>query len=488
MGPRSISTIVIVGGGIVGWSAAAALKRRIPTLDVTVIATAPSPDALADRLPCTLPSIVDFHADIGLNDVDTILNAKSGLRFGTEFRGWSVEHPNYVHAYGPYGRQLGASPFYQHWLRARELGDVELFDAFCCAAALGAEGKFSATDGQMDLAYGLTIDPPVYGQMMRAYATHLGAKELVSEIGEVRLRSEDGFIDALALSDGAEIAGDLYIDASGPDATIRGKLDRVIEEWSSYLPCDRLLISDRPAGAEASSLDQVRTFNAGWRWEASSPSRRTEGVTYSSRHLADDDANAILDDAERIEIRPGRYSEPWFRNCVAIGDAAVSIEPLEWTNLHLAHSAIDRLVAMMPDTDCSPVELWDYNRQTNAEADRVRDFVMLHYVASHRPDEAFWTDASTRPLPASLEHTLTQFRERGRLPFYEEETFARDSWAAVLIGQGVFPRRSDPLLDEMTTSESARAMQQMRDAISAVVARAPSHANYLRNLARQEPR
>ncbi|WP_262984846.1 tryptophan 7-halogenase [Sphingomonas daechungensis] len=41
MGPRSISTIVIVGGGIVGWSAAAALKRRIPTLDVTVIATAP---------------------------------------------------------------------------------------------------------------------------------------------------------------------------------------------------------------------------------------------------------------------------------------------------------------------------------------------------------------------------------------------------------------------------------------------------------------
>ncbi|WP_262984847.1 tryptophan 7-halogenase [Sphingomonas daechungensis] len=83
---------------------------------------------------------------------------------------------------------------------------------------------------------------------------------------------------------------------------------------------------------------------------------------------------------------------------------------------------------------------------------------------------------------------MTQFRERGRLPFYEEETFARDSWAAVLIGQGVFPRRSDPLLDEMTTSESARAMQQMRDAISAVVARAPSHANYLRNLARQEPR
>jgi tryptophan 7-halogenase len=204
--------------------------------------------------------------------------------------------------------------------------------------------------------------------------------------------------------------------------------------------------------------------------------------------LADEKAEALLGGGDRLEIHPGRYTEPWLRNCLAIGDCAVSIEPLEWTNLHLAHNAIDRLVAMMPDTDCNPVELWDYNRQANAEADRVRDFVMLHYAASNRPTDAFWNEASMRPLPASLEHTLVQFRERGRLPFYEEETFARDSWAAILIGQGVYPRRTDPLLDEISPGDSLLAMRQLHDAIGAVAARAPSHSSYLRNLAMQESR
>jgi tryptophan halogenase len=175
------------------------------------------------------------------------------------------------------------------------------------------------------------------------------------------------------------------------------------------------------------------------------------------------------------------------RNCVAIGDSAVTIEPLEWTNLHLAHSAIDRLVAMMPDADCNPTELWDYNRQTNAELDRARDFVLLHYAVSNRP-EPFWQDASSRPLPASLEHTLLQWRERGRLPFFEEETFTRDSWAAVLIGQGVIPRRIDPLLTSVPERESACSMEQLRNAIQSAVTRAPTQGIYLRNLSLQGTR
>ena len=185
-----------------------------------------------------------------------------------------------------------------------------------------------------------------------------------------------------------------------------------------------------------------------------------------------------------IELHPGRLAEPWLRNCVAIGDASVAIEPLEWTNLHLALSAIDRIIAMMPDRDCSAVELWDYNRQATAEADRVRDFVMLHYVVAERPGK-FWREASSVPLPDSLKHTLTQFRERGRLPFFEEETFARDSWLAVLLGQGVRPRRLDPLLDAIRAAESERMLTQIRTAIATATERLPSQSEYLHNLARE---
>ena len=491
MSERPISQVVIAGGGIVVWSAAAALRRRIPQVQVTVVATAPAPDALADRMTCTLPSIVEFHSDIGLREADTVVRANSGFRLGTRFEGWSPDLPDYVHAYGEYGRGLAASPFYQHWLRAHEMGDVAPFDSFCGAAVIGSGEQFFRQQSSASLpefAYGLHIDPVTYREMMRAYALHLGTQEIKAELADVRLRSADGFIEAVILNGGIEVSADLFVDATGATARLRSKLNSDRDDWSDHLICDRVLVAESQSDSEVSPLDRATAFEAGWRWEAAAPSRGSTGVVYSSQHLSDEAADAMLESGERIAIDAGRYKEPWFRNCLAIGDAAVAIEPLEWTNLHLAHSAIDRLVAMMPDVDCSPVELWDYNRQANAEADRVRDFVMLHYVVSRRPSEPFWIDASTRPLPASLEHTLIQFRERGRLPFYEEETFTRDSWAAVLIGQGVYPRRTDPMLDETPPEESAQAMQEVRDAISAVVAKAPSHSNYLRNLAMQESR
>jgi tryptophan halogenase len=136
--------VVVAGGGIVAWSAAAALKRHIPSLQVTVISCPVPPDALADRIISTLPSIAVFHEDLGLADGDTIYRAKSGLRIGTLFEGWSADLPSYVHAYGSYGSAIEGVPFYQLWLRARDEGSVEQFDRFSVAAELGRLGRIGA--------------------------------------------------------------------------------------------------------------------------------------------------------------------------------------------------------------------------------------------------------------------------------------------------------------------------------------------------------
>jgi tryptophan halogenase len=181
---------------------------------------------------------------------------------------------------------------------------------------------------------------------------------------------------------------------------------------------------------------------------------------------------------EGIPIAQGRLAEPWVRNCVAIGDAAVSVEPLEWTNLHLAHSQIDRMVSMMPGKDCAPVELAEYNRQCNAEADRVRDFLIMHYVTARR-EEPFWIDAASVELPPSLQHSLSLFAERGRLPYYEEETFTRDSWLAVLFGQGSMPRRVDPLAFSIPDEQVEETLTNCRQSIAAFVAAQPSYREFV---------
>lgn len=498
MDGNQIRTIAIAGGGIVAWSAAAALRRRLPAVAVTVISTASPPDALADRIPGTLPSIVDFHEDIGLTEEDTVVRAGSSFRLGTRFEEWVEGEGEYTHAYGPYGDTLGPAAFHQLWLRAREGGNSAPFEAHSPAAVMAGHGGFihphvASGSPLATIGYGLHIQPGRYRQMMRAYALHLGATELDGAVGGVRLR-EDGFIDAIEVARGAAVTADLFVDASGPQALVRRSLEVDWEDWSAWLRADRLLIATSAPGSDLPLLDRAIAVPAGWRWVSRGLAGSEHGLAYSSAHLKDDDAARLLaqeaeaEPEQPVPVRAGRLSEPWLRNCVAIGDAAVAVEPLEWTNLHLAHNAIDRIIAMIPDRDCSPVELGDYNRQASAEADRVRDFLILHYATAQRSSEPFWVEASTMEVPPSLAHTLTQFRERGRLPFYEEETFSRDSWLAVLLGQRVYPRRIDPLVDAVPEDEAEGVMARIRNAIAANVQRLPPHGEYLRSLARSATR
>lgn len=480
-----IGEIVIAGGGIVGWSAAAALRRRLPHISVTLIPVSPPEDALAERIGATLPSIVEFHRDLGLGDTDTILRAGSGYRLGTTFEGWVEGRPDYVHAYGAYGHPFGTASFHHHWVRAAKLGRAPSFDLYAAAAAIGRAGRIAEPQGQegsplAGFVYGLALNLPRYREMMRAFARHLGVVERPGAIAEVKLNGEDGFVDTLRLEDGGQVSGHLFIDATGPAAALRGTLDARFESWAKWLPCDRIAFAAAPPPAEPGTLDRVTATATGWKWEGPSPVRTSLGEVYSSAH---DEAGK----PGAVAIRQGRRSRPWLRNCVAIGDAAVSIEPLEWGNLHLAHSEIDRIIAMMPERDCAEVELWDYNRQSAAEAERLRDFAALHYVTSNRP-EPFWREVAAVEPPASLAHTLALFHERGRLPIYEEETFSRDSWAAVLLGQGVIPRRVDPLIETVTPDQSEGEMARMRQAIDAIVPSLPTQTEHLRTLARQASR
>ena len=490
--------VVVLGGGLLGWSAAAALRRKIPALRVTVVPLPPPPDALAERIGSALPSIVEFHRDIGMSDGDALLRANCSFRLGTEFQHWNAELPSYVHAYDRYGQPLGTASFHNHWVRHAHSGSTPPFDQYSPAAAIARSGRFflPETDPVSPLAhfeYGLALDPLAYPLMMRAYAQHLGAIERAGGFRGMRLDGETGFIAALALDDGQEIKADLFIDCTGPRALLRGALDQDFEDWSQWLPCDRLLLADAAPVAEPSPLDRAVAHDAGWRWAAQSVSRTSHGYAYASAELSDDKAARTLrgyagaDPQAPIALRQGRHPQPWLRNCVALGDAAIMVEPLEWTNLHLAHSAIDRLVAMLPDRDCAAVELWDYNRQCAAETTRVRDFLALHYAASHRP-EHFWRRMRDTAPPESLAHTMQLFAERGRLPFYEDETFARDSWLAVLLGQGIIPRRTDPLIEAVPPAESDRAMTTMRDGIARIVPTLPTHADFLRNIRRQAAR
>ncbi len=376
-GDARIREIVVAGAGLVGWSAAAMLKRRIPGVAVTLVGTAPA-DALAERVGSTLPSINGFHGDLGLDEAEAMRATGASFRLGTLFEGWSDACPPYVHAYGEYGRPFGTASFHHHWVRAARAGRAAPFDRHSPAATLARAGRFVHPQGEdgaplAGFEYGLNLDPARYREMMRGYALHLGVIERAAAVRGVRIAGETGFVEALVLEDG-EVSGELFVDCTGHAAQIRSQLDDRFEDWGRWLPCDRVLLADGPGAADPPPLDTAAAHPAGWGWRSACRARTSHGLVYASAHLADDRAADLLSAAAGaacgapVAVRAGRRSQPWLRNCVAIGEAAVAVEPLEWTNLHLAHSALDRLVAKLPGRDCAAVELWTTTARARRKA------------------------------------------------------------------------------------------------------------------------
>src|SRR3546814_1893450 len=81
----------------------------------------------------------------------------------------------------------------------------------------------------------------------------------------------------------------------------------------------------------------------------------------------------------------------------------------------------------------------EYNRQTDFEIERIRDFLILHYHANARP-EPLWQACRAMALPDSLAAKIALFAENGQIVREHEELFTEVGWLQVLIGQGINPK------------------------------------------------
>ncbi|MGA1799976.1 tryptophan 7-halogenase [Sphingomonas sp. 4RDLI-65] len=477
-----IRSVAILGAGIVGLSAAVAFARALPGLAITLIETPADPAALADRMPGTLPSIATFHERIGLSEAD-LLAAGATHRIATRLSDWRADGVPVIFAYGERGGPIADGAFHQHWLNARRAGKVAAFDAFSPAAVLGAADRFvhPSDDPASPLSgFGsaLRLDPPRYRALLSAYARHLGIVPVAGPFAAIERRA-DGGVETLLLADGRRVSADLYLDCAGPAAPLRSVIDPQWEDWRAFLPVDRLLLGTAPARA-VTPTDDLVAVPAGWRFETPLRDRTLVGLAYTSEQMPDSSARRTLPVGnEIIPIAPGIRPHPWVHNVLAIGDAAVVLDPLADANLHLAQSAILRAIDLLPGRDCAPTELAEYNARTHREAARVRDFQAAHYLATERTRGPFWKSIRHLARPDSLAHTLDQFAHRGRLPFHEDESFDADDWRGLLLGLGMIPQVPDPIAAATPLETVRAALTRMAEANAALPSRLPPYPAYL---------
>lgn len=489
---RPIRSIAVVGGGIVALSAALAFARALPQVRVGLVETPPDPLALIDRLTGTLPPVGRFHAAIGLDELELVRSGAAVHRIGTRFERWSASGEPWYHVFGSYGLATGAVPFHQIWLRARRAGEALPYHRYAAAAVLAEADRFVHPDQRPDrplstFIYALRLDPMRYLERLRREAEARRLPRIGATVAGVEHRA-DGGIAALVLNGGQRVEADLFVDCAGPGAPLLGALSDGYEDWSGFLPCDRVLFGAKASSAPPSPVDVATATGAGWRWSAPLPDRVETGLVFASAMTSDGRASRILaaetgaEAGEAVALRPGRRPEPWVRNVLALGDAAISIDPLQSTNLYLAQSAILLALELLPGRDCHPLELREYNRRAALEAERVRDFVAVHYLKSGRSQGDFWKEAARRPVPDSLATTIEQFERRGRIPFFEEETFDKESWQAVLLGMGALPKAVAPIATGVDAVRARDAMARLAQGLAELPERLPDYPSYLRRM------
>ncbi|GAB5347645.1 tryptophan halogenase family protein [Alteriqipengyuania sp. 357] len=485
---QRIRNVVIAGGGTAGWTVAAALAKNLgQALNITLVES--DEIGTVGVGESTIPTARRFHELVGVDERNFVKATGASFKLGILFEGWGVEEERYFHSFGTTGRSTWLADFHHIWLRAKELGLAEPFGHYCTEHQAALAGKF-AGGPDTPLNYAYHLDATAYGKFMRSHAESLGVSRREGRIARVERRPGNGHIAALELENGQRVEGDLFIDCTGFRALlIEQELETGFEDWSQWLPTDRALAVQTERVGPAQPYTRASAHAAGWQWRIPLQDRVGNGLVYCSEFLSDDAASAMLKDRTEgaftteprlIRFRTGMRRKVWNGNCIAVGLTAGFVEPLESTSIHLIMIAAIRLLQFFPVNDISPAMVERFNDVSRRELEHVRDFIILHYCLNRR-DEPFWRRQAEMDLPPSLQERIAAFRERGHAYQDQDELFRVDSWAQVMLGQGLVPEAYHPFAGLIGTEDLERSLGALAQGSKQLSARLPGHDEYLKS-------
>ncbi len=462
--PRAaLQSILVAGNGAIGLAAAIALRRALPRTKVSIAPCPADPRAFADSATTSLPGSNVFHQRIGLDEAGFVNRAGASHRLATRFTGWRKNAEPWLHAYG------AASPY---------------SDAQSVSQALAAAGHFThpvddTASPLSDIDYALRFNAAAYAKRLSALATHLGVIRLPST-ATAAVSDGYGGIAGVRLASGEDITADLFVDCTGPSALLARAAGAIFASWSEHLTCNRLMRGATVDATALSVVDEAVARPLGWRLQTFGRDGIQSIVGYQSSLCSQDSAAAAMGTVpgEVIAFTPGRLREIWTGNVIAFGDAAVTFEPLHSSNMTLAHAQILLFLDLLPGRDIAPLERVEFNRRATAMADRMRDYIALFQCAPTPPDGPYWHDASSLLRSDSLSLTLSEYRKRGRLPFFEDDILPRDAWLSAMACIGMEPGRN-ALWRSLSPEETQRRTIEQQSRSCAALGLAPPYQIWL---------
>lgn len=504
--------VVIVGGGTAGWITANAIaaENGPDGASGVEIVLVESPDIPTIGVgEGTWPSMRMTLQRIGLSEDRMIRACNASFKQGTRFRGWSgrTDDHGYIHPFSLPKDYATDNPA-MSWLASN--ASTPFAHSVTPQATLieGGLAPKQATTPEYAFAfnYGYHLDAQAFADLLRQHAVEqLGVAHVTANVEGIEARP-NGDLEAVLLSTGERIDGELFVDCTGQRALLIGQHYRV-----GFTSVKDVLFNDTALAVQVhyanpdeaiASATQATAETAGWIWDIALQTRRGVGHVYSAAHADQSAAMAALEryvartspgvdpttlDVRTISFEPGYRETFWFRNCVAVGLSAGFVEPLEASALALIEQSASAIATQLPrNRQVMDVIAKRFNAKLHYHWERIVEFLKLHYVVSER-DGAYWRDHRTpASCCAGLSDKLTLWQQQP--PWHDDapridELFPSASYQYVLYGLGFRPAHI--VADQVSID---RARERTRNLLHATHSKASQAARLLpsnRGLLRQ---
>ncbi len=438
----------------------------------------------------TLPHIRFFNQTLGIDEAAFMTATKATFKLGIQFRDWGKLGESYIHPFGVHGEAIDGLDFHQCWARARGQGHATSIDDYSFPVVAANSNKFRMPSSQQGFGYAYQFDSSLYARFLRDFAEKRGVVRHEGKVTQTQLRSDTGFVESVELDSGNQVHADLFIDCSGfRGVLIEQALKTGYEAWDHWLPCNRAVAVPSETQGPLSPFTRATARAAGWQWRIPLQHRTGNGLVYWNEHLSDDEAADFLlknlegkplADVNQLYFQTGKRRKLWNKNVIAIGLSGGFLEPLESTSIHLIQEGITALIELFPTVNCNAADRDEYNRRMDLNFERIRDFLLLHYVATERNDSEMWRYFTSMTLPDSLKTKIDAWCSRGTLLAYEFGVFLPASWIAVMAGQNLSPRRYDPRVDRLTEAQLIKQLNTLKHSYQTATQQSPDHSVFLR--------
>lgn len=488
---KRVEKVVIVGRDAPAWVAASAIHAMLGRTGVEVRVIELPSLLQAPDVYLGVPPLKGLHDQLRIDEQLVLRACNAVPMVGQRFSNWSGPGAPFIHGYDDQPPPGSGLDFVHYWIKGRQEGLRSAFENFSLGAMAAKAGRVpieaARPEQPLTANYGYHLDARRYAVLMREVAVRRGVAVKAASIVDVDIEEEH--VQALSLSDGERVEADLFIDASGVEAALIGRLPgTAFESWREWLPCDRMIAASGNRLRPTPAFSQISAFRDGWIGIYPLQDRSAVVAVYDSRLSSDREIAEGLPVLARLpiagdgvvsELHQGIRKRTWVGNCVAIGESAFSLEPLDAVQLHIAHSCISHLMAFFPVESGAFPEADIYDRGIRSIAENLRDFQAAHYKLNRRFDDVLWDRCRDGACPPSLQSRIDIFAARGDVGLYDSEAFDASDWASLFLGHGLMPEGYDPRVDLRPQEEHiARVHQRLQD-ILALVGSMPSVDQFL---------